>query len=259
MITSVHNPKVKRWQELQQKKGRDRHRAYWIEGERIVREAIASNAPIEAVVWQSGKVSPLLRTIPTHVEQWEVSEAVFKKLQTTEQSQGIAAIVAMKGYSLDEDAMTGALFLLVDGVQDPGNLGTIIRAADAAGVDAVFLGEGTVDLYNPKTVRSTMGSLFHLPIHTASLDVLIPKLRERGIQVVASALDTEHDYDRTTYAERVAIVVGNEGSGIAPAVLARADRLVKIPIYGAAESLNVGVATALLLYEVRRMHRGEHR
>lgn len=252
MIESLQNPKVKSWAELQSKKGREKHRAYLIEGVRLVEEAIASNAPIEAIIWQADKKFPFLNSLPTYIEQWQVTEAIIKKLGTTEQSQGILAVVSIAEPKLWEKQLTGNLFLLVDGVQDPGNLGTIIRSADAAGVDAIFLGDGTVDLYNPKTVRSTMGSLYHLPIYTLSLDVAIAMLKEQGVMIYASSLDTDVSYNQLSYPDKVAIIVGNEGNGISKEILDVADFKVKIPIYGKAESLNVAIATSLLLYEARR-------
>ncbi len=254
MIESLHNPKVKRWAELQSKKGREKYGAYMIEGVRLVEEAIASNAPIEALIWQADKTFHFLQSMPVHIEQWQVSEAIIHKLSTTEQSQGVLAVVKIADPRWATEKLTGNRFLLVDGVQDPGNLGTIIRSADAAGVDAVFLGQGTVDLYNPKTVRSTMGSLFHLPIYTRPLVEVIALLQKQGVKIIASSLDTDSNYDQLTYPDKVAIIVGNEGNGISETILALADHKVKIPIYGKAESLNVAIATSLLLYEARRGH-----
>lgn len=253
MIESIQNPKVKRWAELLSKKGRENHRAYLIEGLRLVEEAISSGAPIEALIWQSGKSFPFLQSLPAYIEQWEVNEAIIKKLSDTEQSQGILAVVSIAKGKNEDFIQKGNLFLLVDGVQDPGNLGAIIRSADAAGVDAVILGEGTVDLYNPKTVRSTMGSLYHLPIYVLPLEQAIPKLQQQGITVLASSLDTEYGYHQFNYPDKVAIIVGNEGNGIREDILSQVDLKVKIPIYGKAESLNVAIATALLLYEARRV------
>lgn len=250
MIESVHNPKVKRWVELQQKKGREKYGSFLIEGVRLVEEALSSHAPVEAVIWQVDKSFSFLAKLPPSIEQWQVSEAVMKKISSTEQSQGIVAVVAMERKKVID--FDGNLLLLVDGVQDPGNLGTIIRTADAAGVDMVILGEGTVDLYNPKTVRSTMGSLFHLPVVSASLAQAIAELKEKGVVVVASSLATDQWYDEVDYGHKVALIVGNEGNGIRWEVLTLADQLVKIPIYGKAESLNVSVATALMLYEIRK-------
>lgn len=252
MIESTQNPKVKRWLELHSKKGREKHQAYLIEGARLIEEAFHSGAKIEVLIWQEDKNFPFLQMIPPHIEQWQVNEAVLKRLSTTEQSQGIIAVVAIEEQNWEQIKLNGSLFLLVDSVQDPGNLGTIIRSADAAGVDAVFLGEGTVDLYNPKTVRSTMGSLYHLPIYFLPLGQAIARLKEHGVTIIASSLDTEYNFDQLTYPDKAAIIVGNEGNGISEAIQALADHKVKIPIYGKAESLNVAIATSLLLYESRR-------
>jgi TrmH family RNA methyltransferase len=256
MIESVHNPRIKKWAELLTKKGREKHSRFLIEGVRLVEEGIRSQAPIEAVIWESGKSFEILNALPPNVEQWEVSEAVIKKLTDTENAQGIAAVVRMEQESaFDLNNKIPSLILLVDGVQDPGNLGTIIRSADAAGADGVILGKGTVDLYNPKVVRSTMGSLFHLPIITASLEEWIPRLKGAEYKIIATSLETDQLFSEINYSDKCAIIVGNEGNGVRRGILDLSDVKVKIPIYGKAESLNVGVAASLLLYEARRGRR----
>jgi len=252
MIESVQNPKVKRWAELLTKKGREKHAQYLVEGVHLVEEAARSGVEMEAVIWETGKSFDLLRSLPPQIEQWEVSKAIIHKLSDTENPQGIFAVIKVPKKEQESMVKQGGLFLLVDGVQDPGNLGTIIRSADAAGADAVYLGEGTVDLYNPKTVRSTMGSMFHLPIFPTSLIDLIPRLKQNGFTVVASSLDTDRHFHQISYPDKIALIVGNEGNGISKEIVSLADLKVKIPIYGKAESLNVAIATALLLYEAQR-------
>lgn len=254
MISSVNNPRVKEWAKLLHKKGREESRRFLIEGVRLVEEAIRSGAPIEAVLWQTERKFSFLEGLPPSIERWEASEAVIRKLSATEEAQGIVAVVRMEEESAvwPLSATGRSLLLLVDGVSDPGNLGTIIRTADSAGAGGVLLGEGTVDLYNPKTVRSTMGSLFHLPIRRVNGILALTKLKEAGYQTVAASLKGSVDYREVDYGERVVVLVGNEAHGLSPQLEEMAQIRVRIPIYGKAESLNVAIATALMLYEVQR-------
>lgn len=273
MITSTSNPKVKEWASLLLKKGREEKGRFLIEGSRLVEEAIRSGAQVEAVIWQTGKSFPFLEHLCPQGKQWEASEAVIRKLTTTEEAQGIVAVVRIgegkDSLIRDKEPVKDAGFtslvhnsgrslqLLADGISDPGNLGTIIRTADAAGADGVLLGEGTVDLYNPKTVRSTMGSLFHLPILRVETLKVLSELKKAGVQIVAASLRGKTDFREAVYKPHVLVVVGNEAHGLSPEVEKMADLKVQIPIYGQAESLNVAIAAALMLYEVRRGVQGD--
>ena len=138
--------------------------------------------------------------------------------------------------------------LLVDAVQDPGNIGTMIRTADAAGIDAVVLGKGSVDAFNPKTLRSAQGSHFHIPVVRGDLMEWIENLQQDGVRVYGTSLEESISYKAVEPSEAFALMVGNEGSGISPQLLAKTDENVIIPILGGAESLNVAVATGILLY-----------
>lgn len=149
-------------------------------------------------------------------------------------------------------AAAASLVVVVDGVQDPGNLGTIIRSADAVGATAVVLGRGTVDLYNPKTVRSTMGSLFHLPIVEADLEPLLVEAGARDIQLVVTSLQASESCYAVDFTRSTWFVVGNEGRGVSESVSLHANRHVIIPMSGGAESLNVAMAATVLLFEASR-------
>ncbi len=165
----------------------------------------------------------------------------------TETPQHIAAVCTVPVF---EEKKVERL-LLLDAVQDPGNLGTLIRTADAAGLDAVILGEGTVDAFNGKTLRSAQGSHFHLPILKQSLQQAIMKLKERGLPVYGSALKDAKEYKSVTAEGPFALIVGNEGAGIDPEILQMTDQNLYVPMYGQAESLNVAVAAAVLVYHLR--------
>ncbi|WCR24738.1 RNA methyltransferase [Paenibacillus thiaminolyticus] len=263
-ITSVHNPRVKRWASLQERKGRKQEGCFLVEGIHLVQEALASGAPVEAVLCDEARDVPVellpyadaSRTAAADGEQPEwigVTDAIIRKLSETETPQPVIAVVRKP--ALDPGALFGAdmpLVVAVDGVQDPGNLGTIIRSADAVGATGVVLGRGTVDVYNAKTVRSTMGSLFHLPVVEADLLSLLPEAKGHGMRLASTSLQASHSCYGYEYRQPLWLIVGNEGQGVSPAVQALVDDTLIIPMRGQAESLNVAMATTVLLYEAMR-------
>jgi RNA methyltransferase, TrmH family len=267
-ISSVNNPRVKEWSQLQERKFRDKQGLYIIEGVHLVQEALQHKADIQTVAYSMDRGIPEeLRELAQagralsaqeSIEWVGVSEAVLAKCSDAKTPQPVFAIVrksAVSAESLLE--IPDALVVVVDGVQDPGNLGTIIRSADAVGAAGVILGSGTVDLFNPKTVRSTMGSLFHLPVVSADLPPLLRSARTQGIQLVGTSLQASATCYETDFRPSTWVVVGNEGQGVSSEVADIVDRNVIIPIPGKAESLNVAMATTVLLYEAlrQRMHR----
>ncbi len=141
--------------------------------------------------------------------------------------------------------------MILDRIQDPGNMGTIIRTADSAGVDAIIALKGCVDIYNPKVIRSTMGSIFDVNIIDASQDETVDMLKSLDFNIVSSYLNTENFYDKIDYGSKVALVIGNEANGINEELVSKSDILVKIPIYGKAESLNLAISSAILMYEIK--------
>jgi RNA methyltransferase, TrmH family len=243
IITSVQNPKVKQWNKLKKRKERVNSKTFLIEGHHLVQEAATSSWNVQEIIVEEGTEQPQgLPDVPVTY----VSDNVFKSISDTKTPQGIAAIVEMKELAWG----TYEKLLLLDAIQDPGNLGTIIRTADAAGFDAVVLGEGTVDLFNDKVIRATQGSIFHIPIFQESLLDLTPKLQNEGYDVWASALDEAKAYQTLKLPTRVALILGNEGAGIHQNLIDLADQKVIIPIYGRAESLNVSVAAGILIYHI---------
>ncbi|HLQ73687.1 MAG TPA: RNA methyltransferase [Bacillota bacterium] len=244
MITSVQNNKVKEWKKLHTKKGRQKARAFIIEGDHLIEEAKKAKQTIkEIIVTEQMERSSSLEGQLTHV----VSEQVFKEISQTETPQGMAAVIEMTAMN---KALEGPV-LLVDAVQDPGNLGTIIRTADAAGFSKVVLGNGTVDVYNDKVIRATQGSLFHITIEHAHLNEEVSQLKEKGYVVWASTLSDATFYQDVKAPKKTALIVGNEGAGVTDELIEQADERVKIPIYGQAESLNVAIASAILMYHIR--------
>lgn len=244
LITSVKNEKVKNWRKLHNRKERTKAGTFLIEGFHLIEEAIKSNWDVLEIILQEDVSLPAWKCDAPTVE---VAENVFQHISQTKTPQGIAAVVRMK----NSHEINGDLYLLLDRIQDPGNLGTIIRTADAAGFDAVMLGEGTVDLYNDKVIRATQGSLFHIPIIQESLPTEINKLKQEGFRIWASALTNSKDFHTLKPTSKVALILGNEGAGIEGTILELADEIVKIPIYGKAESLNVSIAAGILMYHLK--------
>ena len=169
-------------------------------------------------------------------------------LSDTEAPQGIYAVCKQ----VTMEIPNAKTYLLIDAVQDPGNLGTMIRTADAAGIDAVVVGKGSVDVYNGKVLRSAQGSHFHLPILSGDLHVWLEQLKEKNISVYGTALEGAAAYTDISTKDRFALLVGNEGNGVNKELLAKTNANLYIPIYGKSESLNVAVATGILLYFLKK-------
>lgn len=256
-ISSVQNPRVKSWAQLLEKKHRDKQGKFLIEGVHLVQEALTSGAPLECIVYamEEGLPAEIERLASAHLDvEWiGVTDAIIAKCTDTETPQPIFAVV----HKLQTDIQAilqnkEALVVVVDGVQDPGNLGTIIRSCDAVHADGVVIGKGSVDLYNPKTIRSTMGSIFHLPIVEADLTDLLPQAKAKGARIVSTSLQAEHHCYAYDFRQSTWLLVGNEGRGVSAAAEALVDEAIIIPMPGRAESLNVAMATTVLLYEALR-------
>ncbi|MFC0270244.1 TrmH family RNA methyltransferase [Metabacillus herbersteinensis] len=246
-IESVKNTKVKQWRKLHTKKEREATGTFLIEGFHLVEEALKRKEIIRELIVSeevslpsSWNVDDLTMTI--------VTTEVMKAISDTETPQGVAAICE-ELIPTNIDSWQKLLF--VDALQDPGNLGTIIRTADAAGIDGVVLGKGTVDLYNPKVVRSSQGSIFHLAIKKANLQEMLHIYKEKGFPIYGTSLQNGVSYKEIKPSTSFVLIMGNEGSGVGQDLLAKTDQNLYIPIYGGAESLNVGIATGILLYHLR--------
>jgi len=242
-ILSAKNPQVKEWKKCLTKKERDKTGTFLVEGFHLVEEALKANAikhiiiseEIEMPAWDYGDISVTI-----------VTKEIILQLTDTETPQGIVALCEQ--YRDEQALLTGKSFIALDQVQDPGNLGTIIRTADAAGIDAVIVGDGTVDIYNPKVVRSAQGSHFHLPIIKQNLPKFIEGLKEKGVSVYGTSLENGVNYREVSAAESFCLIVGNEGNGVSKEVLSATDKNLYIPIHGKSESLNVAVAAGILMY-----------
>ena len=244
-ITSTKNETYKYIKSLQTKKARTKNRQYTIEGIKSVRDAISAGADIDFIA-----VSDKLQENFDFSNIYMVSDEIFAPLCDTDTPQGVLAVINMP--TEDDKGEDRDLYLLCDKVNDPGNMGTIIRICDAADC-GLRLMEDTVDIYSPKTVRASMGSFFHIKARCGLTKADILKMKENGYKVVSGALsENTIDFKDADYSGKTIIVVGNEANGITEEILSISDTIVKIPIYGRAESLNVAVAASLLVYEAKR-------
>lgn len=248
-ITSIKNDRIKKWRKLATKKGREASGSYLVEGIHLIEEAILAKQTIKALIVRDETKIPTNWNVDM-LAKYGVTPQVADALAETNSTQGLFAEIEMIESNSDIDAMN--FVLIMDEVQDPGNIGTIIRTADAAGYDTVVLGKGSGDIYNPKIVRATQGSLYHINV-VAGVDLteFIPALQEQEVPVFGAVLDAEAKrHYQIDPLERVALVVGNEAQGINAEIIEKLDEKVYIPIYGKAESLNVGVATGILAYHL---------
>ncbi|WP_404453439.1 RNA methyltransferase [Virgibacillus necropolis] len=243
MITSVQNAQVKNWAKLKMKKFRVKTGLFLAEGEHLVSEVHNSDWKIEEIIIQEGTNAP---NFASEYPTIAVAENVFQHITDTKTPQGIAAIVKI----VEPEWLDFSSVLLIDSIQDPGNLGTMIRTADAVGFDAVILGKHSVDLFNNKVIRSTQGSLFHIPVFQENLALKIPLLQKKGFTVWATSLENAQPYKEATVGNKMGLLVGNEGNGVDQSLIELADYNVNIPIHGKAESLNVSVAAGILMYHI---------
>lgn len=186
-----------------------------------------------------------------------VLDELFVKISDTMTPQGILCVQKSPSYRLEElIGKDKGLFLVLEDIQDPGNLGTMLRAGEGAGVTGCIMSRGTVDLFNPKTIRATMGSIYRVPfVYTSDLAAAIEKMKESGIRTFAAHLKGEKSYDREPYLGKTAFLIGNEGNGLSREIADLADTYIKIPMLGEVESLNAAIAATLLVYEAARQRR----
>lgn len=243
LITSLDNDKIKKLIKLKEKKYRDQYNEFIVEGEHLVIEAYRSNL-LEEVFIEQDEVT-LLNCDITYV-----TKEIIDRLTQLETPTHIIGLCKKK----KEDDNLGNKLLLLDRIQDPGNLGTIIRSSKAFGIDTVVLGSGCVDLYNDKVIRSTQGIGFHMNIINANLNELIPKLKQEEIPIFGTRVQYGEDIrnllDRDK--EKFALIMGNEGRGVDSSILDLCDKYIYIELDSDVESLNVAVATSILLYELNR-------
>ena len=253
MITSTSNPKIKQVALLRDKaRARREEGAYVVEGIRMFREIPAGDVR-EVYVTQDfyNKNESLCST---YKDLQVVSDKVFEKIADTVTPQGVVAVVSMKETSL-EDVLKGDFLLFLENIQDPGNLGTLFRTAEGAGVKGIIISKGSADIYNPKVIRSTMGSIFRMPyIYVEDIASVISK-ETSNMNIYAAALEGAKDYTTVSYTGRCGILIGNEGNGLKNETIKAAGKSVYIPMQGSVESLNASISGAILMYEAARQRK----
>ena len=262
MITSTGNARVKQlvtWQK--KRKARDEEGVYIVEGIRMYREAPRAQVREVYVSEQFYSRYGEELGLAAWGRQMEIlSDHVFSHVSDTKTPQGILAIVKRLNYTMNDlmqvKNQKAPHLVVLDNLQDPGNLGTIFRTAEAAGVTGILLSKDCVDVYNPKVIRSTMGAVFRMPfLYVEDLPEKIKELQKEGIKTYAAHLRGENAYDEEDYATGCAFLIGNEGNGLRDEVADCADCLIRIPMEGEAESLNAAVAAAVLMFEAGRQRR----
>jgi TrmH family RNA methyltransferase len=260
-VTSAQNPSLKRIRLLHERAGREKEGLFLLEGAKVLNEAFARGITIHDVVvsknfWTEG----MPNVDQAHLNSMSVvDDKLFKELMTTQSPSGVIAVGTARQYSF-ADCLKGEETLVVVGeaIQDPGNAGTLIRAALAFGASGVVLTKGSVDAYNPKVVRSAMGALFALPVVTGvEAGTVAAQLKSANVRVLALEPSTGKRLCDTNLRGSVAVVLGNEGNGLSQDALNLADELVTIPMTETTESLNVAVCGAIVLYECAQQRRSD--
>lgn len=260
MITSTSSSQVKHVISLLSKaKERKKNNEYVVEGIRMVSEAPAD---LLVKIYMSERfqnnnseyVKELVKKQGISDDSIEiVADNVFDRMSQTQTPQGIMAVVRMKDNSPSDMLSGNPLLILVENLQDPGNLGTIIRMGEGAGVTGVIMSPNTVDIYNPKTIRSTMGSIFRVPfIYVQDFGEAVSECQKSGVKVYAAHLDGNNTYLGEDYSTPTAFLIGNEGNGLTDDITKQADTLIRIPMEGEVESLNAAIACTILTYEAVR-------
>lgn len=243
LITSLDNDKIKNYIKLKDRKYRKKTKTFIVEGLHLVLEAYKNNNIIEVILEEN-------EVLPLDANFVYVTNEIINKISSLETPSKIMALCKMK----EENEILGNKILMLDNIQDPGNLGTIIRSAIAFNVDTIVLSLDTVDLYNPKVLRSTQGMLFHLNIIIKDLSIVIDKLRQEEIPIYGTRVEYGEDVsslkdkDKSKYA----LIMGNEGNGVSSKILDKCDKYLYIETNDSVESLNVAVATSIILYELNK-------
>lgn len=257
MITATSNAQVKYVISLQNKSRLRREKQeFVVEGIKMVMEAprdrVVKIYASESFEKSNENIAELLKS-QSHYET--VSDNVFAQMSDTKTPQGVMAIVAMKQYNIEDlfDKNGNTFIVAAENVQDPGNMGTIVRTAEGAGVTGILLSGGCVDLYNPKTIRSTMGSIFRMPVVSEQeFGAAIDYISSKGVKFYAAHLNGDKNYTDCDYRTSCAFIIGNESNGITDETSEKCHELIRIPMAGKVESLNASIAAAVLMYEANR-------
>ena len=261
MITSTSNARVKELVQLQKKsKVRNEQGVFLVEGVKMYQE-IPQEQLVKVYVSETfaDKQKEEINRLKDRRKLEYLSDHVFQYVSDTKTPQGILCVVRQSTYCL-EDILEAedAHLLVLDNLQDPGNLGTILRTAEGAGVTGIIISKESVDIYNPKVIRSTMGSIYSVPfVYVEDLKEAIAKVKAHGIFTYAAHLDGKNSYDKEDYTKKTAFLIGNEGNGLRKEIADLADTWIRIPMQGQVESLNAAIATSVLMFETARQRRNQ--
>ena len=256
VISSKDNDIIKHIKKLKEKKYRDINNQFIVEGIKLVSEAIQENAKIKQIILceDCDKVEAIPQELMYEIAKKDciyVTEKLFKFITEVQAPQGILAVIEKNNQKSEID-YNQDIIVAIDDVQDPGNIGTILGTIDSVGLTQVLVSKGTADIYSPKVVRSTMGAIFRVKtIECKDLEITLKEMKKNKFKIVVTSLQTENSIYNIDYNKKV-IVVGNEANGVEESIQNLADEKVKIPMLGKTESLNVSVATGVILYEYVR-------
>lgn len=263
ILTSLQNPKMKRALTLYDRKDRDETALFLIEGYReLLRYVENGGKPLELfycpdLFLGTNEAALIEKICQTQASLYQCSSAIMRKLSYRDRPDGLVAVAKQEHHGIKEIQFRKIPFLVVaEAIEKPGNLGTILRSSDASGVDGLILCDRCTDIYNPNVVRASVGTLFTVPIFEASSKETIAWLKKQNIQIAAATPQAKVEFTKTDFTGPIAIVVGTEQLGLSQKWMDEADIQVRIPMMGAADSLNVATATTLLLYEVLRQRNG---
>ncbi|MDO5607727.1 MAG: RNA methyltransferase [Capnocytophaga sp.] len=263
-ISSVHNPSVKHWVALQEKsRTRKQEQLFLIEGIREIRLACQGGYELASLLWCADITSEItwqqFGVAPSKVIA--ISKEVYKKIAYRNSTEGIIAIGKCRNHSLDAIVLSSEnpLVLVAEAPEKPGNIGALLRTADAAGVDAVLIANPRTDVYNPNIIRSSVGCVFTNTIGVGTTNEIIRFLQDRNIQIRCAALSASVPYDEVDYTHGTAIVVGTEDEGLTEEWLKHSAQNIIIPMEGVIDSMNVSVAASVLIYEAKRQRKNHQR
>lgn len=257
-ITSSNNSFIKDIKKLDRKRNRWKENKFIIEGIKLIEEAILEGVRLYSIIFSESfsnldEFDEIVSKLDKNIEKYIVTDSIFNEITDTETPQGVLGVIGFNSISLDEITnIEKPVLLFLDGLQDPGNLGTIIRTADAFNIDGIILGEGTVDPYNPKVVRATMGSIFRTKMYSSkNNDECIEHFRTKNIKIISTDLNGDLLDSKDIIGGSI-FVIGNESKGVSEKILGVSDRNIRIPMPGNAESLNAGVAASIIMYEAMK-------
>lgn len=251
VISSRSNPLITRLRKLGSKRSARREEGVFVgEGPKLLQETLKASISLETVIYATGVPLP---DLPQGVRLVEVPSSLLETVAQTQTPQGMVFVGRTPSLDMPQ-TLTGNRYLILDGVQDPGNVGTIWRTADAFGADGLILCSGCADPWSPKTVRSTMGAAFRLPVWETTLEQAAQRLKEAGIPLYATALREDTEDVREISLQHSGVIIGSEGRGVSQLSLDLCEKTVKIPMVERCESLNAAVAASVVLWEMARTH-----